>query len=100
MTETTTERVRTLHPQGKQGVNIEKAKYDDMRAALLRVIPDDDDGVPFAELKSLVEPRLTPAVFTPEVSRGWYVTVVKQDLEARGLIGQVPGSRPQRLRRL
>ncbi|MEO0421778.1 MAG: hypothetical protein AAF184_05550 [Pseudomonadota bacterium] len=99
MSETTEERVMTLHPQGKQGVNIEKTKYDGMRAALLRVIPKDDEGVAFGDLKTLVEPHLDRQVFTADVSRGWYVTTVKQDLEARGEIVQVPRSRPQRLRR-
>ncbi|MEM9384925.1 MAG: hypothetical protein AAGA68_07670 [Pseudomonadota bacterium] len=99
MSETKAERFMTMHPQGKKGVNIEKAKYDGMRAALLRVIPKDDEGIPFGDLKALIEPHLDHEVFTAEVSRGWYVTSVKQDLEARGEIVQVPRSRPQRLRR-
>jgi hypothetical protein len=35
---------------------------------------------------------------TSEGSISWYVTTVKLDLEARGLIARVPGSHPQRLR--
>ena len=35
---------------------------------------------------------------TTEGSISWYVTTVKLDLEARGLIERVPRSRPQRLR--
>lgn len=95
------ERVLTLHPeQDKQGVRILKAKYAGMRRALLRVIPRRKDGVAFRELAGLVEPHLDPEVFPADVSRSWYVTVVKQDLEARGTIEQVPGARPQRLRRV
>jgi hypothetical protein len=96
------ERVLTLHPDaegGKRGVRIEKAKYDGMRRALLRVVPRRKDGVAFRELSELVEPHLPADVFGPDVSRSWYVTVVKQDLEARGTIEQVPGARPQRVRR-
>lgn len=99
-TSQTTDRVETLHPAGKQGVRIERAKYDTMRRALLRVIPRRKDGVPFLDLVDLVEPHLDPEAFTAEVSRPWYVTTVKQDLEARGLVEQVPGARPQRLRRM
>jgi hypothetical protein len=96
----TTDRVLTLHPAGKSGVRIEKAKYDGMRRALLRAIPRRADGVRFLDLAEVVEEHLDPEVFTPDVSRPWYVTTVKQDLEGRGLIEQVPGARPQRLRRV
>lgn len=94
-----TERVRTLHPGGKQGVNIERTKYQEMRRALLRAIPARRDGVRFLDLVERVEPHLDPSVFGPDVSRAWYVTTVKQDLEARGLVEQVPSERPQRVRK-
>ncbi len=32
------EKIMTLHPQGKQGVNISKAKYDQVREVVLKVI--------------------------------------------------------------
>lgn len=97
---TASERILTLHPGGKQGVNIEVSKYEGMRAALLKVIPTGEVGVPFRELSARVEEHLDPLIFGPDVSRNWYVTTVKQDLEARGLIAQLPGARPQRLRRV
>lgn len=93
------ERIMTLHPAGKTGVNIEKAKYDDMRRALLKVIPRRKEGVPFQDLGALVEEHLDPQVFPTPTKILWYVTTVKQDLEARGQIEQVPGAKPQRLRR-
>ncbi len=96
---TTDERIRTLHPTGKQGVNIERSKYDLVRRALLRVIPRSSAGVPFKELRELVRPHLEAGGFPPDSSVSWYVTAVKQDLEARGEIAQVAGVRPQRLRR-
>jgi len=40
-----TDRILTLHPQGKQGVRIEKTKYDAMVTALLAVIPKSEPGV-------------------------------------------------------
>ena len=86
------------HPDPhKQGTRVTKATYDSYRAALLQVIPSDEDGVPFAELRELVLPHL-PAGLSDTTSPGWWTTTVKLDLEARGLIERVPGSKPQRLR--
>lgn len=94
------ERIMTLHPAGKSGVNIEKAKYDEMRRALLEVIPARREGVAFGELAGLVEPLLDRETYATPTRVMWYVTTVKQDLEARGEIEQVEGARPQRLRRV
>jgi len=96
---TDAERIMTLHPRGLRGVNIERDKYDSMRAALLRVLPKRGPGVPFKALRDLVDPHLDPSAFDAKASRTWYLTAVKQDLEARGLIEQVAGARPQRLYR-
>lgn len=93
------ERIMTLHPQGKAGVNIEKDKYDEMRRALLKVIPKGGDGVLFGDLGDLVLDHLNEDAYPKGASVLWYVTTVKQDLEARGLIEQVPKAKPQRLRR-
>jgi len=43
-------KILTLHPEGKRGVNIDRAKYDEMERALLRVIGRSAQGVPFGEL--------------------------------------------------
>ena len=93
------ERILTLHPQGKQGVSIDKTKYNVMRRALLRVIPGRKDGVLFQELAGQVRPHLDRSVYGKGVSINWFLVTVKQDLEARKEIEIVPGSRPQRLRR-
>ncbi len=93
------ERIMTQHPDGKQGVRIRRAHYEEMRRALLRVIPKDDEGVAFGDLSRLVEPILDRTRLPETASTQWYVVVVKQDLEARGIIEQVSGARPQRLRR-
>lgn len=95
-----TDRVTTLHPSGKTGVRIERAKYEEMRRALLRVIPRSNRGAAFGELRQLVLPHLDPEVFDAETSVSWYVTTVKQDLEARGLVQRLPGPGPQRLQRV
>ena len=93
------DRILTRHPRGKQGVRITRVRYEDMARALLRVIPSRAEGVPFAELAERVGP-VVKADLWEGASLKWYVVVVKQDLEARGRIEQVPGLRPQHLRRV
>lgn len=95
---TAAEKIRTLHPGGKQGVNIDRVLYEEMRKRLLQVIPKGSDGVAFRDLAPLVEPILDRKKFPRAASTSWYVVTVKQDLEARGLIEQVAGARPQRVR--
>ena len=89
-----TERILTLHPAGKQGVNIDKGKYDMVREAIeetLRAQP----GITFSALTEEVG-RGIGDVFDGSVS--WYVVSVKLDLEARGVLERVDGRSPQRLR--
>jgi hypothetical protein len=88
------ERILTLHPEGKQGVNISKEKYDRIRQAILSVL-DEQGEVFFKVLPAEVEKKLAGS-FDGSIS--WYVTSVKLDLEARGVIQRVPKSSPQRLR--
>ena len=91
------ERILTLHPEGKQGVRIDRRKYEGMKRAILKVTPRRAPGVRFTELRQLVRAHLPETVYTPDVSISWYLTTVKLDLEARRLIARVPGSGPQRL---
>lgn len=88
------EKIQTLHPAGKQGVNISREKYDTIREAILSVLTEHTE-IPFQELPQAVERHLTDD-FDGSIS--WYVTTVKLDLEARGLIVRVPKASPQRLR--
>ena len=94
------DRILTQHPTGKQGTRIERAKYDAMKRAILKVVARRGEGTPFKELSSRVRPHLADEVYGPDVSVGWYCTTVKLDLEARGLLERVPGVSPQRLLRL
>jgi hypothetical protein len=59
----------------------------------------DDPGVEFKELPGLVEQHLLPADREALGSVSWYTTTVKLDLEVRGEIERIEGSKPQRLRR-
>ncbi len=87
-------RILTLHPEGKQGVNIQRAKYNMIRDAILKAIRSQGE-VTLDGLTSLVAYALRDRF---EGSIPWYVRTVKLDMEARREIERVPGSSPQRVR--
>lgn len=81
------------------GARISPRRYDALRKAILLAVPKDADGIPLAALTRAVAARVPRELFR-DVSLRWYLTAVKLDLEAQGLIERAPGSRPQRLRRV
>ena len=83
--------IRTLHPEKKQGVNISKAKYELIRTAILSTLRAEKE-MTFRNLSRAVEKEVNGNF---EGSVTWYVTTVKLDLEARGMVKRVPQSRPQ-----
>ena len=88
------EKIKTLHPdQGKQGVNIDRDKYEAIRGAILSALKERDE-LTFQELGNKVEAAVAGNF---EGSVMWYYTTVKLDLEARGHIERTSGS-PQRIR--
>jgi hypothetical protein len=89
------ERILTRHPDpDKSGVNIAKAKYDAICAAIVESINDRGE-ITFKELTKDVQRRLSGQF---EGSISWYVTTIKLDLKARNVIERIPKSKPQRLR--
>lgn len=84
-------KIRTLHPEKKQGVNISKEKYDIIRNAILCVLQTQKE-MTFMKLSQAVEKEVN-GNFDGSVM--WYVTTVKLDMEARGEIKRVLNSRPQ-----
>ena len=90
------ERIQTLHPDpNKKGVNISRAKYEQMRSAVLAALEQQEPQTFYGLLGSVEE--LLGGSF--EGSTGWYYTSVKLDLEARGEIERIPGTSPQQIRR-
>jgi hypothetical protein len=88
------EKILTLHPdEGKQGVNISRTKYEMIRQAILDAVRSQGI-ITFQGLVSLVDYNLRNRF---EGSIPWYVTTVKLDLEARGVIERVPGPGEQKL---
>ncbi len=92
------EMFQALHPDpSKNGTRVTKATYEAYRAALLQVIPAAEEGISFVELSDAVTPLLSQELLD-NTSPGWWVTTVKLDLEARGLIERIPGTGKQRVR--
>ena len=90
------ERIQTLHPDpNKKGVNISRAKYEQMCSAVLAALQQLEPQTFYGLLDS-VEKLLGDSF---EGSIGWYYTSVKLDLEARGEIERIPGTSPQQIRR-
>ncbi len=86
--------ILALNPDpSKQGVQISKAKYDVVRAAILDLLKVHGP-MTFTQLGNLVEDSLHK---TFDGSVMWYFTTVKLDMEARGEIRRVPRSNPQRV---
>ena len=75
----------------KQGVRIEKVKYDIVRDAILENLRAFGP-MKFTQLGDLLEDQLQKE-FAGAVM--WYFTTVKLDMEARGQIRCVPKSKPQ-----
>ena len=84
---------------GKQPTRIARWKYDAVREAILTALPREGEGVEAKELPEFVENVLQPGDLADLGSVTWYTVTVKLDLEVKGLIERVPGSKPQRLRR-
>ena len=89
------EKILTLHPdQGKSGVNISRNKYDAIKEALVESLRTNGE-MTFTGLNQDAHAKLERHF---DGSITWYVTTVKLDLEARGIIERIPKTRPQKLR--
>lgn len=88
------ERIMTLHPQGKKGVNILKRRYDLVKEFIIDTIKEANE-ITYQDIDDLAEKELA-ATFDGKVR--WYVVSVKLDLEARGIIERIPKSSPHKLR--
>ncbi|GJQ61362.1 MAG: hypothetical protein SCALA702_04150 [Melioribacteraceae bacterium] len=88
------ERILTLHPQGKKGVNILLDKYTFIKQFILEKISEHGE-ITFEKLTDLAIDELT-SNFGGKVV--WYMVTVKLDLEARNIIERIPKTSPHKLR--
>jgi len=79
---------------------IDREKYDLVRDAILDALPASEAGMMWAELTEVIGPLLPERLFRHRGTVRWYTRAVQLDLEARGEIERVPGSKPLRLRRV
>jgi hypothetical protein len=92
------ERVVCLTPApGGKPTRIVAWKFAAVRRAILEVLPNRGEGVVFIDLFEEVPPRLTGEGLLELGAVKWYVTTVKLELEVRGEVVRVEGSKPQRL---
>ena len=88
------ERILTQHPQGKDGVNILKRRYDIIKEFITKTIEEHKE-ITFTELSDLAVEKLS-GTFDGKVV--WYIVTVKLDLEARKIIERIPKTSPHKLR--
>ena len=79
---------------GKKGTNVNEEKYSTIYNAILDVFAGEQE-ILFKELPEKIAATLV-SPFDGSIS--WYTTTVKLDMESKGILERVPGSRPQRLR--
>ena len=88
------EKIKTLHPEGKQGVNISAEKYNQVKTKLIDIIQREGQ-ISYQSLNKVAKKELSG---TFQGSIPWYVVTVKLDLEARGIIERLPGKGPHILK--
>lgn len=88
------EKIMTLHPKGKKGVNILKRCYEVIKEFIIENIKKHGE-ITYEHLDNLEIKQLYDS-FDGKVI--WYVVTVKLDLEARGIIARIPKTNPQKLR--
>ena len=77
---------------------VDRAKYEAMRGALLKVLPGNAPGLSVAEAKAALLPLLPDALFPGGDKAGWWLKAAQLDLEAKGVIVREP-TKPLRLHR-
>ena len=80
-------------------MHLDRAKFEAMRDALLKVLPVGTPGLTVAEAKRDLLPLLPEALFAGGETDGWWLKAVQLDEEARGAIKRGAGS-PVRLYRV
>ncbi|MGR3811832.1 DUF6958 family protein [Jiulongibacter sp. NS-SX5] len=88
------DKILTLHPEGKKGVNISLEKYILIKDYILRAL-EEEGAMTYQYLNDKAKKDLTDN-FSGSVP--WYVVSVKLDLEARGLIERIPKTSPHQIR--
>jgi hypothetical protein len=65
---------------------VNRAKYEAMRKALLKILPDTPPGLEVVDAKAALLPHLDTVLFPGGSTAGWWLKAVQLDLEAKGTI--------------
>lgn len=78
--------------------NVRRDKYEDMRSALMSVLPDAAPGMSVADARAALLSKLSPELFPEGATAGWWLKAVQLDLEAKGVLAR--SVKPVRLYRV
>ncbi len=78
---------------------VDRAKFEAMRTALLRVLPKAAPGLTVAEAKAALLPHLPDDLFPGGEKAGWWLKAAQLDQEAKGVILR-EATKPLRLHRI
>ena len=74
------------HPDLRTHVN--RAKYENMRDALLSILPQTPPGITVKEALRALKPHLDATLFPQGKTSGWWQKTVQLDLEAKVIIAR------------
>jgi hypothetical protein len=77
---------------------VDRAMYDAMRQAYLKVLPGKSPGLTLAQISERLAGELPKELFPGGAKAGWWAKTVQLDLEAKGLVKREKTS-PIRLHR-
>ncbi len=84
---------------GKQGSDIAKSKFDLIHKTLVDILSKaGPEGVPSRDMTEEINQRLTISDKASIGSVMWYFMAVKQEMEMRGEIADVPLKVPERIK--
>ncbi|MEP0190850.1 MAG: hypothetical protein ABJP70_09515 [Erythrobacter sp.] len=77
--------VENVNAPGKSS-RVNAAKYNDMRAAFEKALPNSSPGLTQSDTREATKPHLSQDLFPKGQTCGWWAKTVQLDLEAKGLL--------------
>jgi hypothetical protein len=67
---------------------VDRVKYEDMKQALMQVLPDEAPGMKVSDAQEALKPLLDQDLFPGGAKSGWWLKCVQLDLEFKGEIAR------------
>lgn len=77
--------VENINVPGKT-TNVDATKYEAMKVAFLRILPEKSPGLTQKEIQEKVVAHLPDDNFPEGATSGWWAKTVQLDLEAKGVV--------------